>query len=59
MTAGIVSFPHGVKEPIQSFQYRSLPFCIQDPNIEDLIAKIVSYGGKECLFENIIQIKTF
>jgi hypothetical protein len=32
-----------------------LSFCIQDPNIEDLIAKIVSTANKECLFENIIQ----
>jgi hypothetical protein len=39
--------PHGVKEVLNSIlSIRVFSFCIQDPNIEDLI-KIVSYGGKQ------------
>jgi catechol 2,3-dioxygenase-like lactoylglutathione lyase family enzyme len=45
----LFSFPHGVKEApeFNPFNTGLFHFCIQDPNIEDLIAKIVSYGGKQ------------
>jgi hypothetical protein len=43
----LFSFPHGVKAPEFNPFNGSFPFLYQDPNIEDLIAKIVSYGGKQ------------
>jgi lactoylglutathione lyase family protein len=45
----LFSFPHGIKEApeFNPFNTGLFHFCIQDPNIEDLIAKIVSYGGKQ------------
>ena len=45
----LFSFPHGIKEApeFNPFNTGLFHFCIQDPKIEDLIAKIVSYGGKQ------------
>ncbi|MDW5290913.1 VOC family protein [Formosa sp. PL04] len=45
----IFSFPHGVKEApeFSPFNTGLFHFSIQDPNIEDLIDKIVAYGGKQ------------
>ncbi len=45
----LFSFPHGVKESpeFNPFNTGLFHFCIQDPNIEDLIDKIVSMGGKQ------------
>ncbi|OAB28877.1 lactoylglutathione lyase family protein [Flavobacterium fryxellicola] len=45
----LFSFPHGSKEApeFNPFNTGLFHFCIHDPNIEDLIAKIVSYGGKQ------------
>jgi len=42
-------FPHGSKkEPeFNPFNTGLFHFCVQDPNIEELIEKIVSYGGKK------------
>ena len=44
----LFSFPHGVKEApeFNPFNTGLFHFCIQDPNIEELIAKIVEHGGK-------------
>ncbi|MBP1840682.1 VOC family protein [Formosa algae] len=45
----IFSFPHGVKDApeFSPFNTGLFHFSIQDPNIEDLIDKIVAYGGKQ------------
>ncbi|CDF78885.1 lactoylglutahione lyase family protein [Formosa agariphila KMM 3901] len=45
----IFCFPHGVKEApeFSPFNTGLFHFSIQDPNIEDLIDKIVAYGGKQ------------
>lgn len=45
----LFSFPNGVKEApdFNPFNTGLFHFCIQDPNIEDLIEKIVAYGGKQ------------
>jgi lactoylglutathione lyase family protein len=45
----LFSFPHGVKEApeFNPFNTGLFHFCIQDPNIEILIEKIVYYGGKQ------------
>ncbi|WP_289062782.1 lactoylglutathione lyase family protein [uncultured Zobellia sp.] len=45
----LFSFPHGVKEApeFNPFNTGLFHFCIQDPNIEDLVTKIVEYGGKQ------------
>ncbi len=45
----IFSFPHGLKEApeFSLFNTRLFHFSIQDPNIEELIDKIVVYGGKQ------------
>jgi predicted enzyme related to lactoylglutathione lyase len=57
----LFSFPHGIKEApeFNPFNTGLFHFCIQGPNIEELIDKIVSSGGdKGCLSENIIQTKS-
>lgn len=43
------SFPAGVKEapPFQPFNTGLFHFCIQDPEIENLVSKIVTAGGKQ------------
>ena len=45
----IFSFPHGIKEApeFSPFNTGLFHFSIQDPNIEELIDKIVAYGGKQ------------
>ncbi|TLP79684.1 glyoxalase [Maribacter sp. ACAM166] len=45
----LFSFPHGVKEAPEFNPFRTglFHFCVQDPNIEDLIEKIVAHGGKQ------------
>jgi catechol 2,3-dioxygenase-like lactoylglutathione lyase family enzyme len=45
----LFSFPHGIKEApeFNPFNTGLFHFCIQDPNIEDLVAKIVAHGGKQ------------
>ncbi|MBU2946389.1 lactoylglutathione lyase family protein [Zobellia uliginosa] len=45
----LFSFPQGVKEApnFNPFNTGLFHFCIQDPNIEDLVDKIVAYGGKQ------------
>jgi|TARA_B110000091_G_C13536931_1_gene358747 lactoylglutathione lyase family protein len=45
----LFSFPNGVKEApeFNPFNTGLFHFCIQDPNIEELVDKIVSYGGKQ------------
>lgn len=45
----LFSFPNGVKEPVpfNPFQTGLFHFCIQDPNIEALVEKIVANGGKQ------------
>jgi len=45
----LFSFPHGIKEApaFNPFNTGLFHFCIQDPNIEDLIEKIVASGGKQ------------
>lgn len=45
----LFSFSHGVKEApeFNPFNTGLFHFCIQDPNIEDLVEKIVSLGGKQ------------
>ena len=45
----LFSFPHGVKEApeFNPFNTGLFHFCIQDPNIEALIEKILAYGGKQ------------
>ena len=45
----LFSFPHGMKEApeFNPFNTGLFHFCIQDPNIEELVAKIVELGGKQ------------
>lgn len=45
----LFSFSHGVKEApeFNPFNTGLFYFCIQDPNIEELVDKIVSLGGKQ------------
>ena len=45
----LFSFPHGVKEApeFNPFNTGLFHFCIQDPNIEELVSKVVSLGGKQ------------
>ena len=45
----LFSFPHGVKEapPFKPFNTGLFHFCIQDPDIEELIDKIIAHGGKQ------------
>lgn len=45
----LFSFPHGVKEApeFNPFNTGLFHFCVQDPDIEALIERIVSYGGKQ------------
>ena len=45
----LFSFPNGVKKAsdFNPFNTGRFHFCVQDPNIEDLIDKILSYGGKQ------------
>lgn len=45
----LFSFPNGRKEApdFNPFNTGLFHFCVQDPNIEDLITKILSYGGKQ------------
>jgi hypothetical protein len=54
----IVFIPHGVKEAPEFNPFNGLfHFAYKIQTL--IIAKIVSYGGnKECLFENIIQIRS-
>ena len=42
-------FPNGIKKApeFNPFNTGLFHFCVQDPNIEELIEKIVSYGGKQ------------
>jgi hypothetical protein len=48
---------HGVKEApeFNPFNTGLFHFCIQDPNIEDLIAKIVSYGKTKNAYSRILS----
>jgi lactoylglutathione lyase family protein len=45
----LFSFPHGVKEApaFNPFNTGLFHFCIQDPNIEALVSKVVALGGKQ------------
>ena len=45
----LFSFPQGIKEApeFSPFNTGLFHFCIQDPNIEELVDKIVAYGGKQ------------
>lgn len=45
----IFSFANGVKEApeFNPFNTGLFHFCVQDPNIEALIDKIIAYGGKQ------------
>jgi lactoylglutathione lyase family protein len=45
----LFSFPNGVKQApdFNPFNTGLFHFCVQDPNIEELIDKIISYGGKQ------------
>ena len=45
----LFTFPHGVKEvpEFNPFNIGLFHFCVQDPNIEELVAKIVAHGGKQ------------
>ena len=43
----LFSFPHGIKEAPDPFNTGLFHFCVQDPNIENLIERIVSAGGKQ------------
>jgi hypothetical protein len=45
----LFSFPHGVKEAPEFYPFNTglFHFCIQAPNIEELVAKIVELGGKQ------------
>ncbi|MFV8226449.1 lactoylglutathione lyase family protein [Christiangramia aquimixticola] len=45
----LFSFPNGIKEApeFNPFNTGLFHFCVQDPNIESLIDKIVSAGGKQ------------
>jgi len=43
----LFSYPNGVNEApeFNPFNTELFYFCVQDPNIEALLEKIVSYGG--------------
>ncbi len=45
----LFSFPHGIKEApdFNPFNTGLFHFCVQDPEIEALTEKIVSFGGKQ------------
>jgi catechol 2,3-dioxygenase-like lactoylglutathione lyase family enzyme len=45
----LFSFSQGIKEapPFSPFNTGLFHFCVQDPNIEELVAKIVAHGGKQ------------
>lgn len=45
----LFSFPHAVKEAsaFNPFHTGLFHFCIQDPQIEELVDKIVAHGGKQ------------
>jgi lactoylglutathione lyase family protein len=45
----LFSFPHGIKEApeFNPFNTGLFHFCIQDPDIENLIERILAYGGKQ------------
>lgn len=45
----LFSFPNGRKEKpeFSPFNTGLFHFCVQDPNIEDLVNKIIEYGGKQ------------
>jgi lactoylglutathione lyase family protein len=45
----LFSFPHGVKAApaFNPFNTGLFHFCIQDPNIEEMVDKIVALGGKQ------------
>ncbi|TRO63329.1 lactoylglutathione lyase family protein [Christiangramia sabulilitoris] len=45
----LFSFPHGKKEgpEFKPFNTGLFHFCVQEPDIEALIDKIVAYGGKQ------------
>ncbi|MEQ3664642.1 MULTISPECIES: VOC family protein [unclassified Olleya] len=45
----LFSFPNGVKEATEFSPFNTglFHFCVQDPNIEALVEKIVAYGGKQ------------
>jgi len=45
----LFAFPKGVKEapPFQPFNTGLFHFCVQDPDVEGLVAKIVAAGGKQ------------
>ena len=54
----LFSFPNGIKEApeFNPFNTGLFHFCVQDPNIEELIDKILSYGGKQkCQLDNTTQ----
>lgn len=63
----LFSFPNGVKEvtPFNPFQTGLFHFCIQDPNIETIVEKIVAHGGKQRMSirsyytnDNVLTLKT-
>lgn len=45
----LFSFPHGMKKApaFNPFNTGLFHFCIQDPQIEELVEKIVAHGGKQ------------
>lgn len=45
----LFSFPNGVKQapPFQPFNTGLFHFCVQDPDVEGLVQKIVANGGKQ------------
>ena len=45
----LFSFPHGIKEApaFNPFNTGLFHFCIQDPEIENLVDKIIAHGGKQ------------
>ncbi|KGO93598.1 lactoylglutathione lyase family protein [Flavobacterium subsaxonicum] len=45
----LFSFPNGVKQapPFQPFNTGLFHFCVQDPDVEGLVNKIVANGGKQ------------
>ncbi|MGI9290257.1 MAG: lactoylglutathione lyase family protein [Gammaproteobacteria bacterium] len=47
---GVEMFEFPNNEPPGEFQYwktSTFHFCVQDPNLEDLVEKIVAHGGKQ------------
>lgn len=45
----LFSFPHGIKEAPEFNPFNSglFHFCVQDPDLEGLVKKIVEHGGKQ------------